>query len=131
MSIHKKINPDGLFKTKGFTQAVSSTGNKTVYVSGQLPWDKDRNVVGKDDVKEQTRQVFRNIKCVLDEVGATWDDVVKLNAYVVGPEHVNTVARIKGEIIGDAPPADTIVGVSGLAYPDCLIEIDAIVMMDQ
>src|SRR5699024_7255167 len=131
MSTNKKINPDGLFKTKGFTQAVSSTGNKTVYVSGQLPWDKHTNVVGKGDVKEQTRQVFRNITCVLDEVGATWDDVVKLNAYVVGPENVNTVARIKGEIIGEAPPADTIVGVTGLAYPDCLIEIDAIVMMDE
>jgi len=127
-STNKKINPDGLFKTKGFTQAVSSTGTETIFVSGQLPWDKNCQVVGKDDLEEQTRQVFRNIKCVLDEVDATWDDVVKLVAYVVGPENVNTVARIKGEVIGEQPPADTIVGVTGLAYPDCLIEIDAIVM---
>lgn len=131
MSNNQKINPDGLFKSKGFTQAVSSTGSKTVYVSGQLPWDNNAQLVGGDDLEEQTRQVFRNIKCVLDEVGATWDDVVKLNAYVVGPENVNTVAKIKGEIIGETPPADTIVGVTGLAYPDCLIEIDAIVMMDE
>lgn len=130
MSTNKKINPDGLFKSKGFTQVVSSTGSKTVFISGQLPWDKDMNLVGEGDVEQQTHQVLKNIKCALDEVGATWDDVVKLVAYVVGPEHVNTVARIKGEVMGATPPADTIVGVTGLAYPDCLIEIDAIVMMD-
>lgn len=130
MSTNKKINPDGLFKAKGFTQAVSSTGTKTVFVSGQLPWDSNAQLVGEGDVEAQTRQVFKNITCVLDEVGATWDDVVKLVAYVVGPEHVNTVAKIKAEFTGEAPPADTIVGVTGLAYPDCLIEIDAIVMMD-
>lgn len=130
MSTNKKINPDGLFKAKGFTQAVSSTGSKMLFVSGQLPWDNNAQLVGGDDLEEQTRQVFRNIKCALDEVGATWDDVVKLVAYVVGPENVNTVAKIKGEVIGEHPPADTIVGVTGLAYPDCLIEIDAIVVMD-
>ncbi len=130
MSTNKKINPDGLFKAKGFTQVVSSTGSKTVFISGQLPWDEKSQLVGGDDLEEQTRQVFRNIKCALDEVGATWDDVVKLVAYVVGPENVNTVAKIKGEVIGEHPPADTIVGVTGLAYPDCLIEIDAIAMFD-
>lgn len=127
--VNKKIVPEELFKTEGFTQVVSSTGTKTVYISGQLPWDKNAQLVGEGDIEKQTHQVFQNIKHGLDEVGATWDDVVKLVAYVVGPEHINTIARIKGEVVGNPPPADTIVGVTGLAYPDCLVEIDAIVMM--
>ncbi len=126
---NQKINPSTLFQTDGFTQAVSSSKTKIVFVSGQLAWDKNAQLVGEGDIEKQTYQVFENIKNVLDEVGATWEDVVKLGAYTVKLEDINTVARIKSEFFGKTPPADTIVAVRGLAYPECLVEIDAIVMM--
>lgn len=128
-STNKKINPAALYSTDGFTQAVSSSGNKIVFISGQLAWDENAQLIGEGDIEKQTYKVFENIKHALDEVGATWDDVVKLVAYTIKPEDINTVARIKGEFVGKKPPADTIVAVPGLAFPECLVEIDAIVMM--
>lgn len=126
---NKIISPDGLFKADGFTQAVASTGTKTVYISGQLPWDKNAQLVGEGDIEKQVHQVFQNIEHTLDEVGATWKDVVKLVSYTVKAEYINTIAQVKGEIVGNQSPAETTVVVSGLAFPDCLIETEAIVMM--
>ena len=52
-----------------------------VFTGGQLSADEHGNVVGEGDIELQTRNVFISLTQVLEEAGATWDDVIKLNTY--------------------------------------------------
>ena len=130
MSKREIINPEELFKAEGFTHAASTTGTKTIYISGQLPWDKDFNVIGEGNLEKQTRQSFKNIEHILDEVGATWENVVKLVTYTTKPEENETIGKVKIETLeGIQSPPDTLIGVEALADPRCFVEIEAIVVI--
>lgn len=124
------INPEELFKADGFTHAVATTGTKTIYLSGQLPWDKNFQVVGEGDLEKQTRKVFENLEFVLKEAGATWENVVKLVTYTTNPEDNEKIGAIKMEFLKGVPsPADTIIGVTALADPRCFVEIEAVAVL--
>lgn len=124
------INPDTVFNVDGFTHAVVAKGAKTVYLSGQLAWDKHFQIIGEGDLVKQTRKVFQNIEHILDELGATWDHVVKTTIYTTQPEENETIAKVKHEFLKGVPsPAETLIGVKALAMPELLIEIETIVVM--
>src|SRR5258708_13459740 len=57
---------------------------KLVYVSGQVSGGADGKVVGAGDMRAQCKQVFENLTHVLRAAGAGWDDVIKMNGYMVG-----------------------------------------------
>jgi enamine deaminase RidA (YjgF/YER057c/UK114 family) len=122
------FNPPTLCPTFGWTHAVSVTGGKIIYVSGQVAVDDRGQVVGKGDLRTQTDQAFKNIVHALAAAGATFADVVKTNLYVVGlkPEHVPIIREVRARYVrADHPPVSTLVGVSALVGPDWLIEIEA------
>ena len=124
------INPDGLVKPGVYTPAISVRGGRTIYVSGQVSQDAQGNLVGKDDLLAQTGQVYRNLGIALTAAGATFNDVVKLNVYVVGykPEHRAVLQSVREKHVSkDHPPASTLIGVQALARADFLVEIEAIV----
>ncbi len=61
----------------------------------------------------------------MDEVGATWDDIVRRTIYTLQPTEYETITRAIDSVTGGADhPAQTIVGVTGLAVPGLLIEIE-------
>jgi enamine deaminase RidA (YjgF/YER057c/UK114 family) len=123
------LNPPGLGPTNGWTQVVTSTGAKTIYVSGQVSIDERGQVVAKGDLKAQTEKAFANLDVALKAAGATFDDVVKMNLYVVGlkPEQVPLIREVRARYVNKKnPPASTLVGVSALVGADWLIEIDVI-----
>ncbi len=125
-------NPPTLAPTFGWTQVVTQTGGKTVLVSGQPSVDNKGQTVGKGDLKAQTIQVYENIKAGLESVGASFKDVIKMSAFVVGlkPEHTPTLREIRSRYINMAtPPASTVVGVEALVGGDWLIEIEAIAVL--
>jgi enamine deaminase RidA (YjgF/YER057c/UK114 family) len=64
----------------GYSQVVEVRGGHTLYISGQVALDSSGKVVGSDDFTAQVRQVFANLKSRLDEAGASFNDVVKLNS---------------------------------------------------
>lgn len=124
------INPEKLFQADGFTHAVATTGTKTIYIAGQLPWNKNFEVVGEGDLEKQTEQALQNIEHVLEEVGATWDNVVKLVTYTTKPEENEMINKVKvKKLKGVATPPDTLIGVDALADPRCFIEIEAIAVI--
>jgi len=126
------LNPPELCPTFGWTNVVTATGGKTVYVSGQVGVNARGEVVGKGDLRVQTEQTFENIKTALTAAGATFRDVVKTNLYVVGlkPEHVPVLREVRSRYVSaEHPPASTLVGVSALVGADWLIEIEAIAVI--
>ena len=132
---NQHIQPDGLWHSAqyGFSQVVASTGTKIIHCAGQTAWDKDMNIVGGDDLEQQTAQALENIKTALAAAGATMNDVVRLDIYVVDYD------RDKIPAIGAAMsryfdlerlPANTLLGIAALAMPEFLIEITATAVVD-
>jgi enamine deaminase RidA (YjgF/YER057c/UK114 family) len=128
------INPNNLFPSlpHGFSQLVIATGRKTVFISGQTAWDKQKNIVGGGSVLEQARQAFRNLEEAMEAAGGTSRDIVALRIYVVDyqAECVTAVGIVLRDFFSDNPPASTWFGVSALEDPEFLIEIEATAVLD-
>ncbi len=126
----KRTNPPALSTPTGYTHIVEVTGPaKTVYISGQIAYDKDGKVVGAGDMKAQAGQVFRNLKAALDAAGATFADVVKMNSYITDMSKVQAVRDVRAQYFKDATPASTFVEVKGLVRPELLLEIEVIAVV--
>ena len=108
---------------------VSGTG-KLVFIAGQLARDIDGNCVGKGDMRAQMEQTFQNLDRCLKAAGATWADVVKTNTYVTDFDEFQKGADIRMRYLGAATPTSTTVGVTRLAGPDFMIEIEAVAVVN-
>lgn len=129
------INPVSLFRSveHGFSQAVAASGRKTLYVSGQTAWDAGKQLVGGKDLAAQARQAFRNLQSVVEASGGTLEDVVSVRLYIVdyGPEKAALVGHaLREAFAGPAKPAATWIGVTSLADPGFLIEIEATAVLE-
>jgi 2-iminobutanoate/2-iminopropanoate deaminase len=107
-----------------------------VFVGGQLSLDEQGAVIGAGDIEVQTRNVFNHITRVLDDAGASWSDVVKLNTYYVfdGPPaeaqaYWSKMTAVRFEYLPDPGPCGTAVRVEGLMYDGLLIEVEAIAIV--
>jgi enamine deaminase RidA (YjgF/YER057c/UK114 family) len=128
-NIIKHINPDALMKNPAFSQVVTTQGHgKTIYIGGQNAVNANREIIGKGDIQTQTKQVMENIQVALNECLASFDNLVKLNIHIVQGQNALTAFQTSQHFLGTAlaPPAITVLFVSGLINPDFLIEIDGI-----
>ena len=108
-----------------YTDAVRF-GN-LVFLAGLVSVDEQWNVVGKGDVVAQTRKIFDNMKLILDEIGAGFGDILRVNFYLCNIDDRPKINPVRQEVFGDARPAATLVEVSKLVDPDMLLEIEAVV----
>ena len=103
----KRSNPPTLSTPTGYTHIVEVTGpNRTIYISGQIAFDKDGKIVGA--------------------AGATFADVVKMNSYITDMSKAQAVRDVRAQYFKDATPASTFVEVKGLVRPELLLEIEVI-----
>jgi 2-iminobutanoate/2-iminopropanoate deaminase len=107
-----------------YTDGVVADG--WIWVSGMLALDKDGALVGGDDVVAQAERVHENIKAVLTEAGAGFEDVVKVTVYLRRIEDRAAVNTVRRQFFGDSRPASTLVEVSAFVIPGALVEIDAV-----
>jgi len=123
----KRTNPPTLSKPTGYTHVVETVGAvKTVYISGQIAFDGNGNVVGAGDMKAQAEQVFKNLETALRAAGATFGDVVKMNSYTTDMSKVADVREVRARYFGANAPASTFVEVKGLVRPELMLEIEVI-----
>ena len=125
------VNPPDVFRSvdHGFSQAVVATGQRTLYVSGQVAWDAGRHVIGGADLAVQARQAFANLRTVVEAAGATLADVAIVRIYVVDYRPAKAAAvggALRECFAGIGPPASTWIGVAALADPALLIEVEAV-----
>jgi enamine deaminase RidA (YjgF/YER057c/UK114 family) len=124
------MNPEAIAKPGGYTHVVEVTGpGRIVYIAGQLGLKPDGKIAG--DFGAQAAQAFENLKTALAAVGATFNDVVKLNNYLVDiPANLSIYRDVRDRYVNTAqPPASTTIGVPALARPDALYEVEAVVML--
>jgi len=95
-----------------------------------IEFDKDGNLLGKGDIKAQTRRIFEQIKMIVEAGGGKMDDVVKVTVFVTDVRYREPYGEVRSEFFGPNPPASTLVQISNLAIPDALIEIEAVAALD-
>jgi enamine deaminase RidA (YjgF/YER057c/UK114 family) len=130
MSNLRFMNPEAIAKPGGYSHVVEITGpGRIVYIAGQLGLKPDGKIAG--DFRAQTVQAFENLKAALAAVGATFNDVVKLNNYLVDiTANIGAYREVRDKYVNTAqPPASTTIGVPALARDGALFEAEAIVML--
>jgi 2-iminobutanoate/2-iminopropanoate deaminase len=126
----KRTNPPALSAPTGYTHIVEVTGPaKTIYISGQIAFDKDGKVVGAGDMKAQAEQVFKNLETALTAAGAKFSDVVKMNSYITDMSKAQAVRDVRAIYFKEATPASTFVEVKGLVRPELLLEIEVVAVV--
>lgn len=130
-----KINPPHLYESVpfGFSHAALQEGGRTLHLAGQVAWDAQCNVVGEGDLALQVETALQNLSAVLAEAGADAGNLVRLRTYIVDNTHEKlgiVVGAINRFYAGATPAPNTVVGVSGLALPDFLVEIEATASLD-
>ncbi len=112
------------------SQGVAVPTGQMVFVSGQVARGVDGQLVGRGDIRAQTRKTLENLQAVLTEAGATMDDVVKVTVFVTNlSEHFSDIHQVRSEFFKSDYPASTLVEISRLVDPDMLIEIEAIAVV--
>jgi 2-iminobutanoate/2-iminopropanoate deaminase len=97
-----------------------------LFVSGVAPLDKELRLVS-EDVVEQTRKVFLNMKEILDAAGATFADVLRVTVYLTDVRDRARINPVRKEFFGAARPASTLIGIKELVVPGMKVEIEAVV----
>jgi enamine deaminase RidA (YjgF/YER057c/UK114 family) len=121
------MTPATMPKSVGYSQLAVVSSGKLVFIAGQVALDTSGALVGKDDVRAQVEQVFKNLKAAVESAGGTFQDIVKLNSYFLDLAHLPAYREVRDVYIDvKNPPASTAVQVSKLFRPEFLIEIEAV-----
>jgi enamine deaminase RidA (YjgF/YER057c/UK114 family) len=128
------LTPDGLYKNPAYSQLVVTKGPmNTIYVGGQNATNKEGQIVGKGDIKAQAIQTLNNVKTALAAGGASLDNVIKWNIYIVAGQDSRVAFEALQEDLKKMPHPPIITGVyvAALGQPDFLLEMDAIAVVPE
>ena len=124
-------NPETIHRPFGYSHVAEVTAGRPVYIAGQVALDPAGELVGPGDIAAQARQVFDNLQAALQTVGASFEQVVKLNYYLVDASQLPVVREVRNQYINtEQPPASTAVEVRRLFRDDILIEVEAVAVVD-
>ena len=125
------INPKTLAHQTGYSYTVEATGpGRTVYIAGQLGLDLENRIVGAPgDFRAQATKAIENLKAALAAVGGDLSDVVKITNYLTDMSHIGIYREVRDQFFKMPRPASTAVGISELARPGAVFEIEAIAVL--
>ncbi len=121
------LNPASAYPSKNPRSCGTKRG-PFIFTAGQVAFDSAGELVGKADIRAQTRQAIENIKAILEEGSAALSDVMKVNIFLSESADKEGMNEVYREFFGEDPPARTAV-VAGLASPELLIEIEAVAIV--
>jgi enamine deaminase RidA (YjgF/YER057c/UK114 family) len=126
------VRPPGLTDSSPGAHAAVTDPGRLVFTAGACPLDADGSTVAVGDVRGQTRQVMANLAAALEAAGAGLGDVLRTTVHVVTADRGDLLAA--GEVVREAFGAhlapSTLVGVTVLAHPDQLVEVEAVAVRD-
>ena len=126
----ERLAAKSVFDPPTYTQTMKVTGAKTIlFISGQVAYGSNGQPEHPGDFAAQARATYNALKAQVEAGGGTLSSVVKLTTYLVDIRHRTDLASIREEFFGKKGPASTLVGVTALAQPGWLIEIEAIAVI--
>lgn len=129
------VHPEGVHRVDVHHQVADTRGTRTVYLAGQVSWDIEGNLVGRDDVAAQAERCYLNIAAALDAVGARPADLAKVTVYVVDLDEARAEQFVVGRdragvALGvEFRQPSTWIGVTSLAAPGYLVEVEAVAVL--
>ena len=126
------INPKTIYNgpSRPFSLGViAEPPGRLLFVSGQAATDENGKVVGKGDVKTQTRRVLEKIKNIIEAAGGTVKDIVSVTVFLTNMQDYQAMNEVRREFFGGEFPSSTAIGVTALVNPDFLVEINAVAMI--
>jgi enamine deaminase RidA (YjgF/YER057c/UK114 family) len=112
----------------GYVQANDVAGaGRTIYCAGQGSVEEEGRPAHPGDMGAQMGQALDNLEAVLEEAGAGLSDVVRLNIYTTDVDRFLEAYGSLASRLAEAGyrPASTLLGVTRLAYPEMMVEIEA------
>lgn len=112
-----------------YNQAIAATG-EMLFVAGQIPLDPHTGeIVGAGDITQQTEQVMKNMEAILQQAGATWENVVKTSVFLSDLTNFVPMNQVYARYFNEeTAPARACVEVSRLPK-DVLVEIECIAVI--
>lgn len=131
MTNHKNIvQPHNLPVRETHSQVVTVTGGTLVFVAGMTSRsEEDASPVHAGDMRAQIRQVCENIGRALRSVGADFSDVVKTTTFTTDVDEYHRVSDERFKYFKRDLPTSALIGVSRLAHPDLMVEIEAMAVI--
>lgn len=129
------VHPEGVHRVEVHHQVAATQGSRTVYLAGQVSWNTDGELVGRDDLAAQAEKCYLNVAAALDAVGATAADLAKVTVYIVDLDETKAEQFIVGRERAAAAlgvefqQPSTWIGVTSLAAPGYLVEVDAVAVL--
>jgi 2-iminobutanoate/2-iminopropanoate deaminase len=109
-----------------YSQAIKA-GN-LLFISGQVPFNPETMEIVEGGVEEQTTRVLENLKAILAEAGASFDNVVKTTVFIKDMNEFGAINEIYAKYFGENKPARACVEVARLPR-DVKVEIEAIAVV--
>jgi enamine deaminase RidA (YjgF/YER057c/UK114 family) len=124
------INPDSLLEANGFSHAVRH--GRLLYITGELPLDREGNLVGRGDRRAQLEAVFRNLRTLLKAARSSPGDMLRVTVYLVNPtpSDWDLLRQTAPDFFPTRnAPAVTLLGVQSLSKEGALVAVDGTAVM--
>ena len=116
------------FESIGIGHAVKY--GEFLFLSGQIPIDSKGEIIGLDDATQQTTRVYEIIESILEELGGTLDNIVKLTTFYTNPDDFQKIAQVRKQLFNRGyVAASSSVCVQALPHPDALVEVEAVAIL--
>lgn len=125
---HEILKLNSVHPTRGYSHAARA-GN-TIYIAGQIAQDVQGQLVGRGDIEAQAHQVFTNLKNILEEVGGSLANIVKMTTLLTHFGSIETYRAVRNNYFSEPMPPNTLMIIESLATPDFMIEVEAIAVLD-
>ncbi|MDP7078065.1 MAG: RidA family protein [Desulfobacterales bacterium] len=125
---HEILELKSVHPTTGYSHAAK-VGN-TLYIAGQIANGIDGNLVGPGDIESQARQVFTNLKNILEEAGGNLSHIVKMTTFLTHFDFIKGYRKVRSEYLTEPCPPNTLLIIESLALPAFMIEVEAIAVLD-
>ncbi len=122
------VNPWPWSLEQGFSQGQLVEGaSRQLFLAGQTSVDEDGRVQHEGDMAAQLQLSLENVEAVLKQAGMTLANIVRLSFYTTD---VDSFLQNAGVLAGPleaagVAPCGTLLGVTRLAYPGLMVELDA------
>jgi enamine deaminase RidA (YjgF/YER057c/UK114 family) len=127
----RNVTPPGMSSPKGYEDAVLCAGaQKILFLGGHVAFDHARRLLHPNDVVGQLKVTLANLKATLAAAGLDPTHLVKLTVHVTDVAAYRAklaeIGQVWREAFGKTYPAMTLLGVTALMEPGCVLEIDGI-----
>jgi 2-iminobutanoate/2-iminopropanoate deaminase len=127
MSKHQQIETASVPKfNPAAPYSTAVRAGELLFIAGQVATNERHEIVGEGDIREQVRQIFRNLGAILEAAGGSYANLAKLTYYY---QHVDDIAKLGGvreEFLSEPYPVATGVEIVRLADTRLLVEVDAV-----